>query len=48
MWNGKDCHRFSAPKRLLEGYSRVWHQFESEIRQFVDRLRELAGQLEEC
>lgn len=35
-------------ERLVEDYAGVWHRFESEIKQFVDGLRELAGQLEEC
>jgi hypothetical protein len=35
-------------ERLVEGYSRVWHRFESEVGQFVGELRELAGHLEEC
>lgn len=33
---------------LVQGYSQVWHCFESEVRRFVQGLRELAERLEEC
>lgn len=33
-------------ERLVAGYPTVWHQFETDIRHFVDWLRTLAEQLE--